>query len=122
MRYQLLACDYDETLATQGIVAPKVWDALKQVKRSGRKIVLVTGRQLGDLLALLPEAGIFDRIVAENGAVLYQPQTQQERLLAAPPPPEFMPALFERGVQGVVHGRVIVASHTPFEKTIVEVI
>src|SRR5690349_765417 len=122
MGYKLLACDYDGTLATEGIVLKKVWTALNRVKKSGRKVMMVTGRQLPDLLALLPDAGVFDRIVAENGALIYNPETQQERLLASPPPAVFIQKLLERGVPRPPSGRVIVATHMPYEKIVLEVI
>ena len=50
---------------------------------------LCAGRELDDLLRVLPRVDLFDMVVAENGAVLYRPATKEERLLAPPPPPEF---------------------------------
>ncbi len=49
MRYLALATDYDGTLAQEGRVAREALDALKRLKESGRKIILVTGRQLPEL-------------------------------------------------------------------------
>ena len=91
MRYFTLACDYDGTLASEGVVAPSTLAALQQLKDSGRKLVLVTGRQLDDLLQVFPEMGICDRVVADNGAVLYCPATRETRALAEPPPADFLP-------------------------------
>ena len=44
MFFVALATDYDGTLARHGIVDAKTVDALKRVKRSGRKLIMVTGR------------------------------------------------------------------------------
>src|SRR5262249_9154866 len=73
MRYHVLAADYDGTLAHRGRVDDATWAALHRLGESGRKLVLVTGRELDDVLALIPEPGLFARIVAENGALVYRP-------------------------------------------------
>jgi phosphoglycolate phosphatase (TIGR01487 family) len=105
-----LACDYDETLASQGQVAPPALQALLQLKESGVKIILVTGRQLGDLLAVCPEVHLFDFVVAENGALLYRPAARWTRSLASRPAESFLDKLRERHVQPLSSGRVIVAT------------
>src|SRR5207249_5148329 len=74
MRCQVLACDYDGTLASDGRIAPETMRALGRVRDSGRRIVLITGRQFDDLLGVCPEIDSFDWVVAENGAVLYEPR------------------------------------------------
>src|SRR5213079_339001 len=89
VRYHVLAADYDGTLAHHGLIDDLTWASLKQLRESGRKLVMVTGRQLDELLGLLQHPEMFDRIVAENGAVLYCPATKFVKLLAPPPPPEF---------------------------------
>ena len=43
-----LATDYDGTLAHDGAVAETTVEALIDFKRSGRKLILVTGRELPD--------------------------------------------------------------------------
>ena len=73
MRYHVLAVDYDGTIAHHGKVDGQTIDALKRCKQSSRKIILVTGRELNELMRLFPEYGIFDLIVAENGALIYDP-------------------------------------------------
>jgi hydroxymethylpyrimidine pyrophosphatase-like HAD family hydrolase len=117
-----LACDYDETLASQGKVAPPALQALLQLKESGGKIILVTGRQLGDLLEVCPETRFFDFIVAENGALLYRPGTRQMRSLAEPPPENFIQKLRERRVQPLSVGKVIVATVQQHHATVRQVI
>jgi HAD superfamily hydrolase (TIGR01484 family) len=49
MRYLALACDYDGTLTTDGQPSAEAFGRLRQVRASGRKVVLVTGRTLEQL-------------------------------------------------------------------------
>ena len=90
MRYMALACDYDGTLARDGHVDEETVTALERVRSSGRLLLLVTGRELDDLLKVCPHTALFDYIVAENGAVLYVPATGTERLLGTRPPEAFV--------------------------------
>jgi hydroxymethylpyrimidine pyrophosphatase-like HAD family hydrolase len=122
VRYDALACDYDGTLATDGQVDDTTVNALERVRASRRKLVLVTGRQLPDLIQVFPRIELFDRVVAENGALLYNPSDRSERTLAEPPPEEFVAELRRRGVSPVSVGRVIVATCEPHKTTVVEVI
>jgi HAD superfamily hydrolase (TIGR01484 family) len=122
MRYHALACDYDGTIAHDGQVDEATVEALQQVRQSGRKVILVTGRELDDLILACPRLDLFDRVVAENGALLYRPSTREEKLLADPPPEEFARELKRRGAERVSVGRVIVATWEPHETTAVEVI
>src|ERR1700757_3797830 len=110
MRYLVLACDYDETLAQQGRAADATLAALRRVRESGRHLILLTGRQLPDLLDICACHDLFSRIVAENGALLYDPATRKEKLLADPPPPALADALRARGVDPLGRGRVILAT------------
>src|SRR5262250_2488421 len=81
MRYHALVTDYDCTIAEYGRVQKDTIDALEKVRASGRRLVLVTGRLLDDLLGIFDAIDVFDRVVAENGAVLYSPVKKQQRLL-----------------------------------------
>jgi hydroxymethylpyrimidine pyrophosphatase-like HAD family hydrolase len=49
MRYLALCCDYDGTLAHDGRVDDPTLGALHQLLASGRRLVMVTGRELPDL-------------------------------------------------------------------------
>jgi hydroxymethylpyrimidine pyrophosphatase-like HAD family hydrolase len=122
VRYHALVCDYDGTLATHGQVDAPTLAALDQLRASRRKLIMVTGRQLPDLMEILPRLDLFDRVVAENGAVLYRPSDRSERALAEPPSAELVAALRLRGVSPVSVGRVIVATWEPHETTVLEVI
>ena len=122
MQYHVLAADFDGTLAEQGVVPPSTLEALQRVKDSGRKLVLVSGRRLEPLLELLPDIGLFDQVVAENGGVLFTPKGKNETLLTSSPPPELVQRMRERGVENIECGRVIVATWRPNETIALEVI
>ena len=84
MNVHVLACDYDGTIADGGQCDPEIRQVLARVRESGRKVLLVTGRMLPDLRSVCPEVDrIFDAIVAENGALLYFPETREARALAS---------------------------------------
>src|SRR5262245_18570482 len=122
MRYLVLATDYDGTLARDGRVDAPTIAALESVRRSGRKIVLVTGRLLEDLAVVFPRLDLFDYVVAENGAVVHRPATHETRALAEPPPARFVSALRERGLVPLGVGHVIVATWHPYEDVVLEAI
>src|SRR5439155_9750591 len=71
---------------------------------------------------VFPKLELFDRVVAENGAVLYRPSSREETSLAQAPPEEFLHELIRRGAQRVSAGRVIVSTWRPSETIAVEVI
>lgn len=122
MRYLALACDYDGTIATAGMVDTPTLAALERVRASGRKLILVTGRVLDDLLQVFPQVPLFDLVVAENGALLYQPATREEHVLGERPPEALLTTLQQRGVAPLSVGRVIVATWHPHETRVVDVI
>ena len=122
VQYLVLACDYDGTLAKDGIVDQQTVQALERVVASGRKLVLVTGRILEDLQLVFPRLDLFTYIVAENGALLYHPASSSEQVLAEPPPAQFVRTLQARGVQPLQTGHVIVATSQPHQTTALEVI
>ena len=121
MRYLALACDYDGTLARHGRVEASTIVALERIRASGRKLLLVTGRQLDDLFSVFAEIELFNRVVAENGALVYDPHTREQRSLGEPPPAAFVDALRRRYVPISV-GAVIVATWEPHERAVLETI
>lgn len=122
MRYLALATDYDGTLAHHGRVDEPTLEALGRLRESGRKLILVTGRELDELLEVFPHIDRFDRVVAENGALLYRPDDRSEKALGERPPDTFLEALRRRGVDRVSVGRVIVATWEPHQVAVVEAI
>ncbi len=122
MRYLALAADYDGTIAHHGLVDPDTLAALDRLRASGRKLILVTGRELDELLGVFPGIGVFDLVVAENGGLLYWPQTRRVELLCDPPHADFVGALRARRVDPLAVGRSIVATVHPNETTVLEAI
>ncbi len=122
MRYLVLCCDYDGTLATEGEVFPETAAAVERLLASGRRLVLVTGRELDELKTVCHCLQLFEYVVAENGALLYHPATDTETPLAQRPPDAFVAALKARGVERVSVGRVIVATWEPYETAVLETI
>jgi HAD superfamily hydrolase (TIGR01484 family) len=122
MQHHILATDYDGTLAHHGHVDDATLAALERFLATGRRLVMVTGRELPELLQVFPHTHLFEWIVAENGALLYRPATQEERLLCDPPHDAFVAALKSRGVAPMSVGRVIVATWEPHEQAVLETI
>lgn len=135
MRYYALAADYDGTLAHDGVVEEPTWAALKRLKASGRRALIVSGRELDELLGIIGDkAELFDRIVAENGAVVYHPETREVKTIGPPPPERFIAELRKRmgitdpdvkaahGPKLLAVGRVIVATWEPHQHTVLAVI
>lgn len=122
MRFYVLAADYDGTIAHHGHVAPETVAALQRFVDTGRRLVLVTGRELDELLQIFPEITLFEWVVAENGALLYRPSNREEKLLAEPPPESFIQALHHRGVAPLSVGQAIVATWEPHQIAVLDTI
>src|SRR5688572_1246543 len=113
MRYRVLACDYDGTLATHGTVDPETISSLRRWLDSGRKLLLVTGRELPELKVVFPELDLCHYVVAENGGLLFHPATGDTKALSPPPPQEFLGTLIARGVGPISVGHSIIATWEP---------
>jgi hydroxymethylpyrimidine pyrophosphatase-like HAD family hydrolase len=122
MRFFAIAVDFDGTLADEGTVASRTLDALRRVRDSGRRTVLVTGRRFDDLRATFDDLDFFDRVVAENGAVIVDPASGERFSLAPPPPAALIEALTNRGVAPLSVGEAIVGTWHPHETTALKVI
>jgi hydroxymethylpyrimidine pyrophosphatase-like HAD family hydrolase len=77
---------------------------------------------LDDLVRICPHLALFDRVVAENGALLYRPDNKGETLLGERPPNRFIETLRQRGVAPLSVGQVIVATWTPNENIVLNTI
>src|SRR5262245_25297945 len=121
MNFLALATDFDGTIAHDGHVDDHTLAALQRARRAGLKLVMVTGCELSDLSNTFPHTGMFDRIVAENGAMLVNPLTKATRLLAPAPPPALVEWLTRRNVPLSV-GHSIVATVEPHEHEVLEAI
>jgi hydroxymethylpyrimidine pyrophosphatase-like HAD family hydrolase len=109
MTLDVLATDYDGTIASDGHVDAPTVDALERARNAGIRLVLVTGRTLYDMFDRFKPLGLFDRVVAENGAVLYDTARCRTTALAEAPPLELLEALAKDGVPFSI-GSTIVAT------------
>jgi HAD superfamily hydrolase (TIGR01484 family) len=110
MRFVALAAGFDGTLARDGRFDERCLDALRALAATGRKLILVTARDLRELLEIFPQARVFDYVIAENGAVMYQPATRQSEILAQAPSEILLQELARRGIAPLAVGSSIVTT------------
>lgn len=122
MQYLALAADYDGTLARDGHVEADVVAALARLRASGRQLILVTGRELPELLSMFAEIGLCNLVVAENGGLLYWPNDQREEALAESPSDAFVQEMMRLDVKPFSVGRVVFATWRPHETAILDAI
>jgi hypothetical protein len=122
MKWRALATDFDGTIATDAVVDEPTQLALVRLRSANVRTLLVTGRELSDFEAMGSFLTIFDMIVADNGAVLFDPASGEIRTLSAPPPEAFIAELSRRGVSPLGVGSSIVATREPHQATVLEVI
>ncbi|WNG48042.1 HAD family phosphatase [Archangium minus] len=118
MRYLALAMSLDGTLSTAG----RIEAALEQLRRSGRRALLVSARRLGELGAVCPHLELFDCVIAENGAVLHWPARRESMSLGGPIPESFVKALRRRVLAPVERGQVAVYTHASHACALVETV
>jgi hydroxymethylpyrimidine pyrophosphatase-like HAD family hydrolase len=114
MKFDALATDYDGTIAYDGVVDALTLESLHRARAAGLRLIMVTGRELSDLFNTFEHSGIFDRIVAENGAIVYEPGGGGIDVLAPAPPPALLEHLAQNSVPISV-GHSIVATVEPYE-------
>lgn len=107
MRHRVLACDYDGTLAIEGVCSDATVEALERVAAVGIRLVLVTGRTWEELTEVFDPGTLFEAIVVENGAVVIDVATGQEQLLAPRVPSGLVAELQRREVTPLIIGRVL---------------
>jgi hydroxymethylpyrimidine pyrophosphatase-like HAD family hydrolase len=110
MKFLALASDYDGTLATDGLIARSTMAALRRLRATGRRLILVTGRTMADLVRVCPELQEFDRLVVENGAVIHSPADRRSRTLCPRLPERFINELRARDVAPLSLGEVLAAT------------
>ena len=120
MRYVVLAAGFDGTLARDGRCDERCVDALRELSATGRKLILVTGRELRRLLEVFPEARVFDYIVAENGAVLHRTATRQSEILGQAPPEILLQELRRRRIAPFSVGSSIITTRTEHREVVSE--
>jgi len=121
MKYQVLATDYDGTIAFEGRVDRATIDALCRAREAGARLILVTGRELVDLFNTFDRVDIFHRVVAENGAVVYDPATRRIDTLSAGPPAALLERLNRANIPFSA-GHSVVATVEPHEQAVMAAI
>lgn len=119
-KWRVLATDFDGTLAHHAVVTPETEEALKRARLGGLTLLLVTGREIRDFAGLNVDLGLFDLVVGENGAVLYDPKTGQNTLLAPAPSPPLVEELQRRGVTPLWIGQTIISTNEPYEVAVLD--
>lgn len=107
MQTAALVTDYDQTLAATNFMDPATIAALRALRQRGVRIVLVTGRTLPFIcgpngLITTQQRQLFDRIVCENGGVMYDPASNKVTMLCPPPSAELVQRLTDSGCQVLV--------------------
>jgi hydroxymethylpyrimidine pyrophosphatase-like HAD family hydrolase len=120
-RFRAVATDYDGTLAHDGTVDESTLAALHAARAAGLRLIMVTGRELNDLFNTFSGVDLFDRVVAENGALLYDPATKVIDTISTPPPRALVEAL-ERLEIPLSVGHSIVATVEPYEHQVLTAI
>lgn len=120
MRYRALACDYDGTLAHDGVITESTAAALDRFRRSGRHLFMVTGRELPDLKRVCPILDRFEWLVVENGALLYRRATGATQLLCEPASEPLVEALRKFALPHFSVGQAIIATVEPHEVIVLE--
>jgi hypothetical protein len=120
MKYRALACDYDGTLAHDGEVSTSTAAAIDRFRDSGRQLFMVTGRELPQLKEVCPILDRFGWVVAENGALLHRPATDEARLLCEPASPALVESLRKFDLSWFSVGQAIIATIEPNEIIVLE--
>lgn len=115
MSYTTLATDYDGTLARDGVVDETTVATLDRLRESAIRTILVTGRRIDSLQRIRAPLERFDVVVAENGAVIFEPHSGAARAVAPSPEAGLVEALKREGVAPLHVGESIVATLTPME-------
>ncbi|HET92086.1 MAG TPA: HAD family phosphatase [Chloroflexi bacterium] len=117
MHISIIASDFDGTISQGERLAPKVRRALHHWRQRGQFTVLVSGRPFDFLHALQEREQVFDLIVAENGAVLYNPVNDAMALPFGHVPEELLHTLAQVGVP-LWKGTAIAGTQMPYDDAV----
>jgi len=117
MHISVIATDFDGTVAEGDRLAPEAGRALRRWREAGRIAVLVSGRPFEFLRDLQEREQAFDLIVAENGAVLYNPYSDEMRLPFGQVPDELVSTLAQLGIP-LWHGIAIAGTMLPYDDVV----
>jgi hydroxymethylpyrimidine pyrophosphatase-like HAD family hydrolase len=117
MHISVIATDFDGTVAEGDRLAPEAGRALRRWREAGRTSVLVSGRPFEFLRDLQEREQAFDLIVAENGAVLYNPYSDEMRLPFGQVPDELVSTLAQLGIP-LWRGIAIAGTTLPYDDAV----
>ena len=98
MKVRVLALNVDRSIAADDGLDARLADAVRDARRAGLMVVMVSGRLAAALEPPLTAAELFDAFVVEGGAVLHMPGSASPTLLARAPNAAVVAALHERGI------------------------
>ena len=98
MKLRVLALGFDGTITAGRRLHDGVAAAIREARHVGVMTVLVSGRMLTDIQAMLPAPDLFDAIVAESGGVVQMPDGANPAVLARGPDPALVAELHRRKV------------------------
>jgi hydroxymethylpyrimidine pyrophosphatase-like HAD family hydrolase len=117
MHISVIATDFDGTVSQGHQLAPESGRALRRWREAGRVAVLVSGRSFEFLRDLQEREQAFDLIVAENGAVLYSPHTDEMRLPFGEVPDGLVDTLAQLGIP-LWRGIAIAGTTLPYDDAV----
>jgi hydroxymethylpyrimidine pyrophosphatase-like HAD family hydrolase len=98
VKLSVIALDYDGTIARHDRLDPSVLQAIAAARTNGIVVLLVTGRILSELQRVAGDLRFVDGVIAENGAVMFFPETGHQTVLAPLVPDAFLRELRRLGV------------------------
>lgn len=107
MKLSVLALDYDGTVTRDDRLDPSVRSAIAAAREAGIVVLLVTGRILQELERVAGDLHFVDGVIAENGAVLFFPDSGYTATLAPTVPEHYVAELQRQGIAACV-GRCLV--------------
>lgn len=117
MHISVIATDFDGTISQDDQLAPEAGRALRRWRESGRFTVLASGRSFEFSHNLQKREQAFDLIVAENGAVLYNPRKDEMFLPFGEVPNDLLDTLAKVGVP-LWRGTAIAGTTTRYDDAI----
>ncbi len=119
-KIEAIVCDYDRTLTDESLVLSlNAVTSLKSARKNGIKVFIASGRRLPFLVDVTAGRGFVDAIIAENGAVIYDP-VNGAKILLGEGLEELKSAFAD--VDFVEVEEVIVATTRPYLKDVKEII
>ncbi len=116
VRYVALATGFDGTLARQGRCDPRSVAMLRALAASGRKLILVTSRELREVLDVFRKQACSTISSPENGAVVHHPAARESQILAPAPSEMLVHELRRRQVEPLSVGSVAVATSSDYRR------